>query len=400
MVEGVHRRSVLRAFTAGGLAVGLSTTSPSSAAKLPAALAMAADDLVGYETSLPWFAALSNRRNQSVNVAFIGDSTVEGFRLDAMAQTLPQQLGYALRSGFPVPGVGGGRGYIGVQSNMVSHPFWPAIISGGAIVYMDAFSPSLRRASLESAGHKVTFTVAKGGITSFDIVQIKTSAGAAEGAYYSLDGGNQIPLSTYVSSGILADVMHVSANVSATIEIGWKAGKASICGISEYNGDESSGVRVHNFGFSGTSAANWAKNAPPNGSWVDGIKLFRPDAVIIELGANDARIAGGNMSATAFKTNMTTIVSAIRGRSISCPVILSMTFDPNLETVDPWSAYVTAASEIASTDPTVGFIDHTVRMPKAATGGIGLYNDKYLPHASAKGYGLMAETLRTALAPR
>lgn len=358
-----------------------------------------------YAELRPWFAALSNRRNQKAVVAFIGDSTVEGAYLGSgdILNTLPAALAASLRARFPVTGVAGGRGWVGLRGTVAAGqiPFNPWVNPGPAVLG-DGYSPDLVRASLSTAGAKVTLTP-QSDITSFDIVHLKYSGGGAGAGYYKVNGGAAVNFDTNNATNVYGVINVPVTGPTTSIEIGRNSAVVSLAGVIEYRGDEAKGVVVHRLGYSGTTTSNWNSYAPAAGSWRNGLAALAPHLVIIQLGINDALVSLGNSSAATFKTNLTSLIANARvGAPSPTPIVLSMTFAPNNSPlVEAWGNYVTKAKEIAAADPTVIVVDHSQRMPPVADAdSIGLYNAANLPHASVKGYSLMAETLTAAISPR
>lgn len=367
-------------------------------------------DLTYYDKLLPWYADLANRANQKVNVVCLGDSTFEGYRLTDIEDTLPVQLGARLRTMFPVASTGlvAGRGLVGAQNDMTNLSFWPQVLAGGASV-LTPFGTVGRYVDLTTTGKTVTYTVQAGGITSFDIHVIKGAYGSATGGYYKIDGGASVTFATNDAAPVLASILHVASPVTSTIEIGWNAGGgALVSGIVEYQDDATTGVSVHNFGYSGTQVSDWSAISGSGGP-LDWALLMDPALIIIELGTNDARVGGGNLPASTFQTNLTNYITTIRSKGGSLavvPIVLSMIYDPATGAAgaglnQPWVNYVDAAKAIAAADDTVICVDHSARMPaNYLTDTYALYNGSFPPHAAAKGYALMAETLAKVLSPR
>lgn len=346
----------------------------------------------------PFHASLANRRAEQVSIVMLGDSTIEGYRLASFAETLPQQLARALRDRFPVSGVTGGRGYVGLTTDPINLPFWPQTIGGGTLENSGR-GPGMKSYRVDATGEKITYPVQAGGCTSFEIFHIKNSSGAVGGGYYKIDGGAAVNFDTNNATTIAAKLT-VNSPANTSIEIGWNSGILQIAGIREYAGDETKGVQVHNAGFSGSYASQWTAQAGVVGTWPYFVPLLSPDLVIIQLGINDSLTAVGNRTPSQYATDITGMISALRLRGTSCPVVLSTTFDPGGTKVAAWSEYVAAAKGVADADATVVHVDHSARMPAATSDQGGLYLSSYLPHESAKGAALMAETFLATLAPR
>lgn len=355
--------------------------------------------LGAYSKALPLLSSIANRRKAAVDIVVLGDSQVEGYSLSAMADTMPIQLAEALRAKYPVRGVVGGRGYIGVQNDLTNQAFWPDAYTGAIIntnLFAAGYGPNRRHFVMTSAAQKVVRTVPAEGLTSFDIHVLKGTGSPF--LYYKIGAGAAVPLSTS-NATLIAGVLHVAAAVpgGSTIEVGWSSGgSVYYCGITEYNGDENAGIRVHNLGQSGSTVALWRSSIFVTGQWLQSLQYFTPKALIIPIGGNDARTAGGNISAATFGSTMTAWIAEFRTASYyTGPIILSMMYNlssTNSGLVEAWANYVTAAKAIAAADATVLVVDHNARMPAWNIDGYSLYNSGSSPHATAKGYAAMVET--------
>lgn len=380
-------------------AIAAAINTPDSATDVALAAGYAPSPLIDYSDLMPWFAAAGNRALQAVPVVVLGDSTLEGVGLSAFSQSLGQQLATQLRARFPVSGVTGGRGYLPV-TDLPNAQLTPT----GMTALADGYGPNGRHVVMDSSGDKVT-VVLDGAMTSFDLVQLRTPSGFNPGAYYKIDGGSSVSFDTYHAATYQAERLHVASAVATSLEIGWSASYLFFSGVIEYKGDEAKGIQVHNLGWSGSTAAGWnASNA--DGQWPSQMALFGAQLVIVQLGINDAKTANGNRTSAQFGTDLTTLVTNIRTAApVPVPIVLSMPYDPSdgsgTGLREAWVNYVDAAKAVAAASASVVCLDHSVRMPAAlATDTVGLQNGASPPHASAKGYALMAATLVEALTPR
>ncbi|WP_229662636.1 SGNH/GDSL hydrolase family protein [Nocardioides phosphati] len=350
-----------------------------------------------YDRLLPWFAALANSSRKRANIVMFGDSLVMGYGLSSWAETLPAQTAAALRARNGITSAG--RGFIGANGQVgANHSFWPLQISGGA-VYGLGYGPNDYYITLGAAGQKAIDTLSSP-VTSFDVVYFApSSGGSTTGGYYKIDGGTAVTFSTAVTPGL--NTLHVAAAANTSIEVGFNAGASwTLFGVTEYKGDENSGVMVHNCGVSGTTAKNWNDYAATG--WPAAQKSLSPDLVILDLGTNDSLTSIGNVSSAQFKTNLSTLITNLR-KQVSAPLILNAAYNAQngAAAVEPWANYVAAMRAIEAADSTVVVVDHSARMPAAsATDPYSLFNQSKLPHASAKGYALMAATLTQILSPR
>lgn len=337
-----------------------------------------------------WAAALANLRANKADVVMFGDSLIEGYGLTAWDATLPAQLAKILR------GSTGGRGFIGAQTDMTDQPFWPIALFGAASVGL-GYGPNARYFSLPSTGSLVIDTVPAEGLTSFDLHYFKYSGGAAAGMYYKIDGGAAVTFNTFNATFVNA-VLHVTQPVQYTIEVGYIGAAGSFIGITEYNGDENAGLQVHNCGYSGTEAAGW--NTYASTGWAASMAMLNPDLMILDIGTNDARVAGGNRTPAQFKTNLLALIANLRA-SVSAPLALIAPYDTTNDALNsPLIQYIQVLRDVEAADPTITLVDCYSKMPAAAaTDTYGLFNASALPHASTKGYALMAEIIAQGIAP-
>lgn len=363
--------------------------------------------LSDYSKLMPWFAALANRRNATANVVCIGASLTEGYPVTSFDRTWPQYLAENLRANLPTKGLtGGGRGFVAIPHTVMNGTGGsPWTITGGT---QDNGSFDLGASHkcwyVNFGTNKVVLTLANP-VTSFDIRHVVSTSGGATAGYYKIDGGTAVVFST--SAGAQAEtVLHVASAATSTIEIGWNAtGYIIVNGVSEYNGDESKGIQVHDCGHSGRSVNLWNQNATPTGSWRASVAALNPHLLILsDLGINDASPTGANRSAAQFQTDLTTFIATLRAGSITCPILLTAVYDVSSANamVSTWAEYVAAMKAVADADSTVAFLNLNARMPATnAASTYSLYHTDSV-HGSATGvaYQFMADTIATAILPR
>ena len=354
--------------------------------------------LVDYSILRPFWAALANRRNQSVPISFNGDSTVEGYRLTNYKDVLPLAVARAFRDRFPIDSIQQGRGFIGVQNDLVNNAFWPEVYTGTAPAAA-GYGPNFRTMLLSGAGQKLVRTLPPGGITGGWLYFYNFYTGSNAG-YIKADGGAPIPF-TANGGAFLTPTRVALPAAASTIEIGWTSGVVYISGLDERYNDENAGVVVHNFGMGGSQLSDWNAGAIAN-EWPTAIAAFSPELDITQIGANDARVGGGNKTAATFQADLEYHLTAKHAFGITCPKVISMTHslgDSGLR--EPWANYVAAARAAAANRTDTIVIDHSARMlPSDQADPAGLYNAAYLPHGTAKGYSLYAATLVAELSPR
>lgn len=384
-------------------------------AKTAGDVAYAPNALVGYTDLQPWFAALGGRDTKRVNVVMIGASVTEGgLNGTTVDQTQAQRLATVLRGRFPTKGLTssqGGRGHIGQPASATSYPWtFSSAGSQAASVWDETFHIGMnhRTRVLQGDGSAVNYNKAtltlNGSITSFDISFTKTSLGGTNYAYYKIDGGSAVAFSTNAATPT-PTLLHIASAATSTIEIGCLTGSLYFDGIVEYNGDESKGIQVHDCGHGSYTTANWNVSATTAGAWAYSIALLQPDLLIIsDLGVNDFVTSIGNKTSAQFKTDMLSLISNLRTVGITCPIVLAANYKVDysgFSYVEPWANYVAKMKEIADADSTVVLVDHSARMPSstAGTGSIGTIGADQI-HPTAKGYGMMADTLAAAILAR
>lgn len=193
----------------------------------------------------------------------------------------------------------------------------------------------------------------------------------------------------------------MSSPATTTIEIGWVSGQGvALDGVIEYDGDESSGLQVHNFGYSGTWVQGWLTGTA-NG-WALSQALVNPDLYIIEFGGNERIVGTGNRTSAQFQTELTTYIAHLRTSGITCPIVINAFADfsgyVGSTFVEPWANYVAAMRAVASADPTVAApIEQTNVMPSsAAANTYGLYSSDKL-HPTEIGNRLIAGHIANVL---
>lgn len=349
-----------------------------------------------YTKLRPFFAKLANWRNERVDIAFLGDSNPEGFSLTNWNHTSPAQLQAMLRAKLGI--TTGARGFIGIQNDLVNKPFWPIVYTGGALSNT-GYGANFRQIGLTGAGQKHVYTVSTP-LTSFYIHYALFSTGTM---YYKIDGGSAVNVVVNGTGSIVPTRLLVNSAVTSTIEIGWVSGQAYPCGIQENKGDETSGLQVHNLGFSGSYAKLWNDAYTANRSWAQCQAVLAPSLICVNLGGNDGIAATGNRTAAQFGTDLTTLLGTL-GTVVSttAPIVVNMQWnlgDSNL--IEPWANYVAAARAVCAASSRAVLIDHSARMYASnTTDTLSLYNAASLPHATAKGYALYAATIAKALEPR
>jgi lysophospholipase L1-like esterase len=346
-----------------------------------------------------WRAGLANREFAPAVVVCLGDSITEGQGATTMDRRYVAQLRKRLRTRFPVTGITGGRGFIGSDKTGVSSYTWP-VTAAGTVTVDDNYGPKRRAALMTATGQSRTFTLQG---TSVDIMYGRSSATGI--LYYKIDGGSAVTINTatgytqgtQVVGGVIANVV-LGASGAHTLEVGWSSGgTVYLEGVTEYDGDEAAGIRVHDAGHHGWTTTNWANR---NGFfyWMQSIKTLNPDLLVMPLGTNDLT---GSISAATTLANWQAILGYLRGVGCDPSVLIVPMFKRSEGAVTQaiWDPYVSAAYQLAAGDPKVAIADIGAKMPYVGLGtpSLSLYTDTV--HPTDKGHSMMADLILGAITP-
>lgn len=348
-----------------------------------------------------WSGALRNRENKAARMVVIGDSVTEG----RTASTVPgtrwvDLLAKNLRLQYPVSGIGagGGVGYLPFHriAPLTSSP-WSVV---GAPAPDMSYGLGLRTLTFSAAGMKATATITG---TSVDLLFLKGTLSRV--AYYKVDAAPAVTFNTGGESAVSNDgVLRIPLGAPGphTLEIGYSGGSASYLeGVIVYNGDENKGVHVIEAGHSGYHTSEYDSTVGLN--HVARVKSLAPDLVVFALGEND--YLHGRTSAS-FKTNLTSLIAKYRAALPNASLMTVMNFEANAAggNVEPWSAFVSAAAEVAAADTGgpfgragVAFLDLSEVMPRVVDNTGSIYADNY--HPNDKGMRDYGYYVHRALSP-
>lgn len=345
---------------------------------------------------LDWFSALANRHYQGVNVCIMGDSITEGEGATAWGRQWAGRLRDALRARFPANGSAvGGRGLI--PSFMTGSATFtpPATVEGGAVA-SSGYGPKRASARLNAAGHKVTFNVVG---TAIDLFYCGGGSGTAT---VTIDG---IPAANLTTGSTTLDGQKkrytFGAGGAHTVVVEWVSGTAYVHGVIEFNGDETSGVTIHDashYGWNtGTGGSGWLQSS--TNTWPRSIATLGTDLLVIALGTNDP----GINTPAAMKANLETIIALIRAQwtamAVTAPPIVIAPYGGKSTAAATWNEYVAAMHAVADADPRVIVADMSRRLPNASTNPGAIYAD-VVGHPTNKGHALIADLMASFLTPR
>lgn len=345
---------------------------------------------------LPWVAAASNRDSSPATVLCIGDDATEGSHITQVLNTWPHRLASSLRGALPraAGGIGTAMGYFPAFDARPSGGFtYPVAITGTGTAPTKSgpgIGPSQGNSyTLASGGQSLTFTTP----TPATSVDIHWSAPAGATIGVSVDGGAATSYAAN-STGISQKRNIPLSRGIHTIQVqATSSGATTIFGFIQHDGDETSGIRVHSVGYSGSRSADWAlPGTASNPAYTD----IAPSLVVIELGVNDFLTS---LPSASTKTNLGTIMSDISSwaGTPTCFVLLIPPAPYAAAPAEPWSNYVAAikAAANARTDATI--LDLTRRFYGANTADPqSLYYDKIsLPND--KGSALISQAVSAML---
>lgn len=338
-----------------------------------------------------WYAALGGRAQSPANLVLLGDSMTQGQGATAFDRTWAARLRVGLRGRYPTTGVTGGRGFISPLGGLtgVSSAIWPTSQAGAAPIWTDSAGPKKRVWRLNSA---TSYTWTLQG-TAVDLHYWST--GSTGHVSYSVDGGGAVDLNTATGATGPGTKLRIPLGASGahTLTIAWVSGQNYVEGVTEFDGDELAGIRVHEAGHSGISAWQWDQ-VPHSTEWATSVAALSPHAIVIGLGINDfAQL----VTPADFRRALVSMIADLRAVCTNSPGFVLMGYDePNAAGLQPFGAYYGARASIAGADAGVCSFDLSTRIPKVAGDVLGLYSDT--THFTDKGHGAAADHLLRWLA--
>jgi lysophospholipase L1-like esterase len=360
-----------------------------------------------YQALTPLAAALGNRQFARCNIVCLGDSITEGQHVTAFDNRYLGRLRDVLRTRFPTPGLsGGGRGFLGVASSGETSFTWPSTIAGspgsGATL-----GPKSQFVNLSSGATTVTWNLNG---DSADINWVQVFGGGTFG--WQVDGGSVTNVATGGGGTVDGKVTHVPLGSAGahTLKVSWVSGATtSITGVTEYNGDYTSGIQVHDAGHFGWQTSNWTGVlATGTAGPAAAIAALNPAAIVICLGTNDQDV---NVTPATYAANLKQIITSLKA-ALTAPYpafILAMLPPRTLQSTYtyPWAQYVTQAWAIAAADTSgpggtslVSVMDFTMgpRIPGADTDAYGFWQSGDNVHPSNLGHQAIGDMLAGYLA--
>jgi lysophospholipase L1-like esterase len=268
--------------------------------------------------------ALGMRYTKPVDVAFLGDSVLEGVNATNDVSRWVSLLTKYLQRTYNPPNVAGGLGYIPPHSSIygAGGTYWT--LSGGAF-QTNTGGWGFRQVGFTAVGHTSTFTF------TGDRFWLLYEQGPSHGGIsVQIDGGTTTVFGTNNAtlksgrlwdSGLLTRGSHtVIVKANNSLAAPNNIYNAVVDGIMCFDGDGAAtagngyGVRVWEGGFSGYATSNFTSSV----RWAEPLDTIAPDMVVVALGANDM---GASVSQATYRTNLESIVSTINSTATTSPSI-------------------------------------------------------------------------------
>lgn len=349
-------------------------------------------------------AMLANRNAAPCRIiAGPGDSITEGAYAVTVVNRWQNLLMKRLRQTFAVT-TGNDFPFIPVFPGITTPTDFP-VTRTGTVVGSGSYGLGLRAGYVNDATGKITFTFTG---TRAKVAYVKGVAGTLAIMKVIVDGGAPVTLDTSPTGsastigGQLFDLGALTAGTH-TVEVSWDAASGAgkrvyVEGLFTFNGDENAGIRVFDAGHSGFTTTSFTA---PSADHARAVMANGPVGLaIIALGVNDI---AGTITAATFKTNLQTIVTAMRTQAFSGSILYLMMAKPGDKTDAEWNPYVTAVNELAAADPDAVVLDLSDRMPKPVFNSpqpsdLGLYQD--FRHLTPAGDGYVADVIAGFILPR
>lgn len=347
-----------------------------------------------------WLTTLGNRHYGSGALSCIGTSVTAGFGATSWEHSFPQMLQDALNNRFPSNGLSThGRG------NLIPVLVWtdPDYVTvTGAPTRVEYFGLNLFTYDISAAGG-CTFAYHLVGTTAYLLYETQPGGGSFT---WQLDSGAINTVNTADSSigaqsiQVILDTTPGNAH-TLTITYVADSGPCWIDAVQEYNGDESAGLQVNNYGAGGSLTSDWAAMD------YNVIGSVPCSMYLIELMGNDWSIGG--ISVATAKANLISVLDSIIAAAAfwNSPVpqftLLALydSIPAGTDATLPWSDFVAAMYEIAAERDDTTVLDLNIRLPIAVLGG-GPYGEYASDgeHPSNIGHSVIADIVCAFLGPQ
>lgn len=275
-----------------------------------------------------------NARGAQCSIAFIGDSLTVGQNITGPLNTSVQaKLG------------NGGTGYCSAWNGGVVHVAHTATGFGRTGTWTDAEPTNGASISASFSTDTATPSIISvtSSVTAFVVHYLVQSGGGS--FQYSVDGGAPVSVSTSGSaamgyatnSGLALGSHYIQMQITAAGSTG-----VGICGV---DCSASAGFRLHNLGFSGTTASSWTDSAINTNLFQSSLYTISPQVVMVLLGVNDCN---GNVVPDTYSNQLYSLVLRIKSAATNSDVMLVSPADIGVATTYPMSQYNTRIASIAS----------------------------------------------------
>lgn len=340
----------------------------------------------------PFWALLSVRDSNRVNMVVVGDSVAAAVGASARSKGWVERLAAIFRAKHPTPGKAGGRGYIAAGNTAPTSFAWPAILAGGAAVSNTDYGATRNVVSLPVGG-TITYSLVG---TSCDVVFVKA---AGFGTWsWKVDGGAATVVSSVGATQDGAKVRIPLGSTGAhTLVLTGVSGSNYIDGGVEIDGTELGGITVHDCGHSGFTSANWvAAPFDPVTRWPAAIAALSPSIILIPLGINDIN---DGVPVAAFQANLTSLVAKLRASAgMTNVAVVFVAYYAMGGKLAAWQNYVDAMYAAAAADGNALVADLTTRLWNYDDAGRG---DVFVDtaHPNDIGHAMIAQYLAEFLSP-
>lgn len=339
--------------------------------------------------------ALENRETARVNVGVFGASVVEGYPAP-LDKSITTKLAKKLRRVYPTSSAGG-WGFMGIPSTQVTaNNSSPITWSGGTYNQTLGFGGHHAVWTTTNAQNGVITLTVPEQASSIGILTYRWANGHANGGQYRVNGGSWIMFSTANATTEYLEIP-VPGPLSAgtTIEVKHGGGNPLnnlfIRGFKHYNGDETTGIHVNNYGHYGYTVNAWLSGTGGYPQWSDDIAYDDLDILVFsDIGGNDAAVFGGNRTPAQFKSDFQNLINEIRGKGYTGPIVIAALYDftYGYNTREPWANYVQINKEIAKENGAM-YLDLTQFMPATPN---AIYDaDNIHGNAAGDAYEIMAD---------
>lgn len=303
-----------------------------------------------------WY-MLGGRATTPVDIVTFGDSITEGYPPSGVAANLLTNQAWRkllidkLRVRFPTTSAAGTPGYYATQ-HVVNPSDYPVVNSGGVVA--STYGLALRNLHLNSAGDFCTFTC-PANTTEVDIFWVRYPSTTTFD--WSVNGGGTTNVNTVGTTEDFHSTRVTGLTAGDVVKVAYVSGAGIfIDGFFAYGGDTAKGLRIWDAGRASATYAIMNGGSDPN-RWLRAFNVIQPALVTIELGCNDATVAGGSRSAAQVAADTVTWIAAMKAQCTTPPSILIMATWQVGDPAEPWANYVAALRAVAAADADCSFLD-------------------------------------------